>query len=88
LGSIKDVKDLGSIKDVKGLGSIKDVKGLLRVSRVYKASHMLPAQLEVAWHLVCEWTALEFVGPAGMLSFHTAAGILTQPEYSLKSTLI
>jgi len=30
--------------------------------------------LRRAWHFVCEWTALEFVGPAGMLSYGSAAG--------------
>ena len=25
------------------------------------------------WHLVCEWTALEFVGPAGMLGLDVPA---------------
>ena len=35
---------------------------------------ILQADLRRVWHLVCEWTALEFVGPAGMLSYGSAVG--------------
>lgn len=33
------------------------------------AQRIREANLEVVWHLVCEWTALEFVGPAGKHTF-------------------
>lgn len=41
---------------------------------IIDAEAVRQSQLRHVWHLVCEWTALEFVGPPGMLSGDTAVG--------------
>jgi len=62
-------------EDIKSAGADGRQAGrVLEGSLIIDADAVRHVLLEHAWHLVCEWTALEFIGPAGMLSWDTAVG--------------